>query len=390
MLIPDSSNMLLNSQLLVVIIFITVSFFSCSERNHREHFSHDRIYKAPNEIFKSITLDTIPLHISTTSYVGDFYMFEDKLYFVDKIFCLVNEVSVDGELISSHLGKGSGPNEVPRLMGFLATDNGFVITHDWVYYVYDTSWTLKEKFTTNWNEYASKNLMQNPDPSNLGMYEVQYFNNVLRYNSQTNELVTKVVTEHITFNAFISSEYYKESRVLGSINLEDRKVTSVFGRFSPAFERYKFIPFHAFMDYDICGDNFYLTYEPDSLIYVYDLTFKPLYAFGSTGYGLNHSYHETSQLEVFEDTELLKLTRENEGYYEFIKAFKSGVVFRSYQQDSGDKRLQIYKHNQLIGDVAIPRRFRIIGYIEPYYYADGIVDEENEKLAFYKFQLSTE
>ena len=51
--------------------------------------------------------------------------------------------------------------------------------------------------------------------------------------------------------------------------------------------------------------------------------------------------------------------------------------------------MQIYKGTVLVGDVQVPSRFNIIGYDENFIYADGYLDESNEKLAFYKFKIPT-
>ena len=370
-----------------LLILLVVTVLSCSKEN-KDHFTHSKIVKPPLSSIQSLVFDTITVDLPTTSYVGTFHMYEDKIFFIDNIYCMVNELDLKGNFKSYHLGKGNGPLEIPRLMDFLATSEGYVATHDWNYYVYDTSWTLKKKFVTNWNEMASNDLIENPDPDNMGMYENQYYYNVLRYNNSKKELITKVVTEHQTFNAFTTAGFYKDSRVLGAINLERGKISSVFGRFSPAYEGYHFIPFHSFMDYDLTDERFYVTYDPDSLIYVFDVDYKPLFSFGNAGKNISLKFTETNQLEVFEDIEANQKAREEDGFYHSVRAFdETGVVFRKYQQDGGAQRLQIYKNLQLLGDVAVSKMFRVIGYKSPFYYAEEVIDEENEKLAFVKFKI---
>lgn len=370
-----------------IFIITIVTLYSCSEEN-KDHFTHTRINKPPVTTLQHLAFDTVNLDLPTTSYVGVFQMYGDKLFFVDHIYCMINELDLEGNFKSHHLGKGNGPLEIPRLSDFLATSEGYIATHDWSFYVYDTSWTLKKKFVTNWNDKASNDLLANPDPRNMGMYETQYYGNVLRYNKSKEELITKVVTEHQTYNAFTTAGFYKDSRVMGSININKGSIASVFGRFSPVYEQYQYIPFHSFMDYDLTDQKFYVVYEPDSLIYVFDTDYKPLYAFGNAGKNISLKFTETNQLEVFEDIEANQKAREEDGYYQSIRAFdETGVVFRKYQQDGGAQRMQIYKDLQLIGDVAVSKTFRVIGFRAPYYYAEEIIDEENEKLAFVKFKI---
>ena len=65
------------------------------------------------------------------------------------------------------------------------------------------------------------------------------------------------------------------------------------------------------------------------------------------------------------------------------------LLFVSYRKDSEDlDGLQIYKNGQLIADVIVPKKFRVMGYIAPYYsYIIPLLDEEDDSLIMYRFKL---
>ena len=82
--------------------------------------------------------------------------------------------------------------------------------------------------------------------------------------------------------------------------------------------------------------------------------------------------------------------RLKKGYYgtvEYIDA--TGYLFRSYLKgaDAATDGLQIYKDGVLVGDVDVPKGFRVTGYNAPYYYSQVFEDEEAEKLTVYRFRL---
>ena len=41
----------------------------------------------------------------------------------------------------------------------------------------------------------------------------------------------------------------------------------------------------------------------------------------------------------------------------------------------------------MIGDVQVPDGFKVLGYIEPYYYSEFVCDENDETIAIYRFKL---
>ena len=65
------------------------------------------------------------------------------------------------------------------------------------------------------------------------------------------------------------------------------------------------------------------------------------------------------------------------------------LTFRTYRTGTpkNETRLQIYDRTTLIGDVQVPYGFKVMGYIEPYYYSEFICDEDKETIEIYRFKL---
>ena len=167
-----------------------------------------------------------------------------------------------------------------------------------------------------------------------------------------------------------------------------------------SYEEYEYIPFHVMLDYHWTSDNsIYVTYEADSLIYVYDTSWNLKDSFGEAGIGMNTDYVESQTLDVAFDVKYFNYARNREGFYKDIYVDEEeGLVFRTYRQGSDRQdlldetgnplRLQIYRNKKLMEDFSVPGRFRILGKVGERYVADGYYDEQNEKQGFYLLNLN--
>ena len=96
-----------------------------------------------------------------------------------------------------------------------------------------------------------------------------------------------------------------------------------------------------------------------------------------------HSYKESRKVYRSE--------RNTRGYYYWIEYVdETGLLFVSYRKDSEESDgLQVYKDGRLIADVIVPKTFRVMGYVAPYYYSYVIplLDEDDDSLIMYRFQM---
>lgn len=371
-------------------LVIILGLVSCNTDNNKEYFNMETKVSS-SKLGRFVVRDTITLTLPATSYVGEVHLDKGRLYFIDQVFCIVNECSIeDGNFIKAYLGKGMGPNEVPRIGEFLSIDDGFIITHDWLFYVFDNEFNLKVRSSLNWQMagYSDENLENKADASNPLMYEVEYISNRIRLNSDGREVYFRISTEHPLYNAFISRGYYKSSRIIASVDFGSGRVSSIDGRLSPAYDNYEFIPFHNLAYYDFVNGNFYIGYEPDSLIYVYDQEFNPLYRFGRQGMDISLDFRETSYLDAFQDAELEYSARNKEGYYKEIDVIpEHKLVFRKYQTDSETHRLQAFRELDLVADIEVSEGFRVIGEHNGFIYAASKIDEEEERIDVIRFTI---
>lgn len=147
----------------------------------------------------------------------------------------------------------------------------------------------------------------------------------------------------------------------------------------------KYSSFFAYNYMSIKNDSLYVTYSADSFIYVYDKDNNLSHKFGVSGPDMKNSYLLAKSLNFYMDN--FKMAHKNYGFYTSIYVDED-YVFRSYTKNKGEiGGLQIYKNEDLIYDIEVPKKFNVIGKINDCYYADGIVDEEKNILGVFKFEI---
>lgn len=91
-----------------------------------------------------------------------------------------------------------------------------------------------------------------------------------------------------------------------------------------------------------------------------------------------------------EDMPVYRRNRNTKGRYGWIEYIdETGILFRSYVKgrNSLTDGLQVYSDDVMVADVDVPEGFRVVGYIEPYYYSQVFEDDENGKLEIMRFRL---
>jgi hypothetical protein len=376
-----------------IFVFSCFLFSACSESS----VSNQELAGSPDFSFK---IDTVSIKPSQSSQIGSFYLKGDALYYVDRAYGLVEEFTVQGETKGVKKRELDGPEELQGISELIPTQDGFIIRHDWGFYQYDSNWEfIGKSIFQSASTVSYDEMMDNPKGEYMEMYELYH------YNPKTVELpdghlMIKLDVEHPLFNAFISREYYRESRILGKVNPFNGMMVEMLGTRPDSYEQYRFIPFHIMLDYHWTEDNsVYVTYEADSLIYVYDSYWKLKEAFGVAGKNMKTDYVESQSLDVAFESKYFFHSRKNEGFYKDIFVDEENeLVFRTYRQGSDREdlldetynplRMQVFREGKLLGDFGVPGRFRILGKVGDRYVADGYFDEQNEKQGFYLLNLN--
>ena len=340
--------------------------------------------------FTSLYCDTVALDPIHTSFVGAFYVQNQKILWVDYRFCWIFEFDTDGKFIQRRLGQGKGPKEVPTglLYGYAPDQaGGFVVLGPQTdCYRFDSAGVLIHRFLVR-DYVVGENPAEN-GPDRPGTYTYAYDKLVTRVFD--NELFLNIYSEAEGFDLFGDAKpYFREARILMGINLENGRADQLLGRFPPVYEnRSDWCKPFVFTSFDIAPNgDFYVAPEVDTLIYRYDRNYRPICSFGQAGRDMDTAYmalRTPDELQIFFNQERAK------GRYDWVEYVdETGVLFRSYVKgaEASTDGLQIYEGTVLVGDVDVPRGFRVKGYIAPYYYAEGPVDEENETLTLYRFTL---
>ncbi|MGY6521620.1 MAG: hypothetical protein ACXIUD_07820 [Mongoliitalea sp.] len=368
-------------------IFFFLFSFGCKEnKSNEESFAVDN---------QQMKIDTVLVKPLNSSQVGFFQTDGSTVFYVDKLFGQLEEFSLDGESRGIKVREMDGPEQLQGISELIPTPGGFIIRHDWMLYRYSKQWEFLGKSMFEFQHTVDyQEMLERPKGDYIGMYELQTYNSNSRY-LPSGDLLIKVDVEHPSFNAFISRDYYKEARVLGKVDIKTGLVKEIMGTRPASYEKYRFLPFHSMMDFAVGKEgDFYLTYEIDSLIYVYDPSMRLKQTFGAEGVGMKRNYPETSSLEVAFEGRYWNESRRLYAYYKdiYVDTDKS-LVFRTYRQGgradngydeySNPLRMQIFRNQVLEMDVAVPPRFRIIGKIGTSYIADGYFNEVEEKQGFY-------
>ncbi len=369
----------------LIIIFVFILSGGCRNKNIDGDYSSFFVLPEENEkniTIQSLNIQTIDLNLPNSSYAGYSGITNSKIFFADKYFCWLYELDEDLNLLGRRMGQGRGPQEIPlkNIMGYTASPDGhhYFVGSTRDLFIYDSTYTIVKNISF---------IAEPFDPQNDTHYDENDY-----YSLDYDDLILRPYKDHLYFNVIgeevdfdISyKEYYQNSRVMMELDIDgNRGIERLMGRMSPevkymtAFWRHQY-------DVDKRG-NFYVGFEADSLVYVYDNNYRIKYSFGHSGEGMNTDYLEMT-LDNYAD--LVDIERGEKGYYTSLKKI-GNYLFRTYKRggDMDSDRMQIYDGRTLIGDVDVPINFSVMGYIAPYYYSDIIADEEEETIRIRRFRL---
>ncbi|MFC5193249.1 hypothetical protein ACFPIK_15870 [Algoriphagus aquatilis] len=375
-----------------VLVVIGIFIFSCQ----RESQSNVPLFQEKNLTLNSIEFDSLIFDKDYFSGVGFFSVGRDELFFVDQVFSTVIAFDKNGHSKGTFLGKGDGPDEQNNIHGFLpyATGDNHMVLDNFEFVVFDQDFQKVSSYPIEWDYSESyQDMLNNPHGSMLGLYEIAWSskgnNTSFLTLGNAAEVILPVTMSHPRLNGYISEEYYKSVSVFGRYDLSKRKVIEGFGIRSEKYLSHLYIPNFDFSFFTKRKDEILASFAIDPLIHVFDSEGTLKYKFGVEGEGIQSTYPITNTIDDALDN--YKVDLEKAGFYHAIYSDESnGLTFRTYYptgSKAGNARLQIYENNVLIGDVLVPARFHVIGKIGDTYYADGIIEELNDRLGIYTFKL---
>lgn len=343
-----------------------------------------------------LEIDSLLLDKEYFSGVGFFTLGRHQIFFVDQIFSTILTFDGPGNYTGTFLGKGEGPGEQENIHGFLpyGFEGDHLVLDNFQLVHFDQSFQQVEAYPIEWDYSESYETMLNaPKGSMLGLYEIDWKSkgeNTPFFVWPTEKTILLPITmSHPALNGYVSDEYYRSVFLFGNYITENRKVTDGFGNRSEAYLKYRYIPNFDFLYASTRKDEILVSFGIDPLIHVYEINGKLRYKFGVSGKDMKLDYPQTTSIE--EALDKYRVDLEKAGFYGHLYTDETNdLTFRTYFPEGkgkGFSRLQIYRRHTLVGDVQVPERFRVIGKIGDYYFADGIVDELNDRLGIYKFKL---
>lgn len=366
-----------------IVVFILIFFQACTERK-TDFVSHKDIQ------FDGIKIDIVLTQADEFSEKGFFVLEGQELLYFDNLYVSVLKFNLEGDFVS-RVFQGNEFNGVGSILSYQKkSNNNRVILNSHRLIELDENWEYLHRKNLDWDDGTDYNVrLNNPQAEMKSIYELNVGWPPAQNNSvllSDEAVLLPIECSHPDFNAYMHEKYYKEAFAFGEFDINDGKIKSMMGKRSPIYLDYKFIPNFDFYSITNYNEDYLVSFAPDSLLWVYDKGFQLKTAFGVGASTMKQDYPLTKGVEAL-DTFTEDVS--NHGYYTYIYFdSKSGLIFRSYfTGEDNQGGLQVYKGNVLIGEFTVPFRFRVFGAAGDYFYADGYVDEENNQLGVYKFQM---
>lgn len=364
------------------LVLFVVILCGCVGRND----SFSGFFCDPENNYIDLSIDSLELecllpNVSGISYVGFSAISGDGLFWADALFGNLNQFDKEGNYLNTVIHYGNGPHEIPvnRLEAYCVSDQGhhFFLDSSTNLYEFDQDYNLVNRILYYWNKKITKgDICERTEP-----YSTAWGDNV-NLSVHNGLFYTNIYGESDEFNITIP-EYYKTARIIEPRDVRTGDPFPLLGRISPAVGYMTAFQKDFFRITD--SGDFFVAYEADDLIYVYDSKYKLKYSFGQQGKNMNKDY-KTLNVENFNND--LMVEQEIRGRYTSLSIW-GDLTFRTYLTGSPDyqNRLQIYDETTMIADVQVPFGFKVMGYIDPYFYSEFICDEDNENLEIYRFKL---
>lgn len=347
-----------------------------------------------NTIHSIAEIDTLKIQSDIeTSYVGDFKIFNDTLYFADRFFGYLFRFTKEGNLIDRNIGKGRGPNEILGFNYFFTSDDGYNFLNGGNSNLsfFNKKFEKEKEYRVNWEITRSrKEILSKPLPEIGDSYEFDFgIPNIFKFWDKEHVAIT-ITASHPKFNGYFDSElYYNYSRVLAIVNINTGKIDRLIGRRSPIYLLHKNIPNFDHLNYEVTKENVFVNFWADSTIYKIDKeTGKAVGKFGKSGKNMNTNYPTTNSYDAAEEN--WRQDIEQYGYYNYMVYIEdTNTLYRGYTK--GDKEntdgLQVYKDFEIVGDISVPKGLEIIGAINEDIYAINALEENQDELKVYKIKF---
>lgn len=378
-------------QKLIISFVIFIFFFSCQDKKISNDIVAGKTIEININKDKNFELDTLFLEDISSTGNGFFRFNNDSIYYFDFKFNTVSIYDKNGRFIDRKLGKGSGPNEIAsfKYHNFMNGDESvfFGLGYDLSFYSKEFERISKVRLlnfkrrNSNYNE---------KDFNNIQTYSFNYYN----FSNSSNFLFLKngffyfplYISPNVNqvFNGYNgNSDYFIKSKLIGKASLDDGSVVKVFGERSQNVIDKGMIGDLDFVSIYFKDDHIYVGHALDNDIQIYDESEKYLRNLKIDYNVLDKKYLQINSVDESEEN-WQKIYREQKFYYNIY--ISGDLIFRSYNKNQEHDGLIIINKDNLVADLAVPKRFSIIGEDELYFYADGLLNEKLDQYGIYKIK----
>ncbi|MFI3263200.1 MAG: hypothetical protein R3Y26_09900 [Rikenellaceae bacterium] len=366
----------INLKIIVLILGYLLSYGCSRDINEIIHLGKN------SETQVNIVIDTIETEIYNSSAVGNFFVKDSIVTFVDAVTCEFYDYTLSGRYLGTYFQKGRGRNEISSLMyaypiendsneRCLIVDNSNMIS----------SYRLEEKKISKngvvdfgW-ENRKTNKFHSPS-----IYNILAFSDFgVRFNLVNDETVMfpiSIINRNTKSADYVIAQRYDSGAIFGELDLKSMRVKRVFGKF-PNIYKTNPTPHLETFDYAIKSDTIYVNHTIDSLIYVYKYPDKLLYTIGYECKNIGRNYTHTKNIDVMGN---FKIDIQNCGLNSGLLLCSNNTLCRSYFKSakSGECGLQVYdiNTNNLIMDINVPNYFKLLTYKDGYYYGVNFTPKE--------------
>ncbi len=361
---------------------ITLLMSSC-KNDSNVYDSMRRISSHEKPTYNNLKLEQIQLDSVRCSGESFSWVQEDQgICYLDRFYGWLYKFDANGHLLKRTLGYGRAANESTIkhcMIGTMSNDGELAIAGtslDFEYFSKDLTAVNRFLIVVDQNkEYATSDFLNYTTPDDC----------IARFHK--GKLYEGLLTDDPDF--MFGPDYEKEVYHIGVVDMNAGKelkseIKGLPSMFSADRSKYRALDFVSF-DIDE-KDNLFINFAADSLIYVFDHNRKPKYAFGRAGKNMDTDYERFGSLDEMDayGTNLMQ-----KGYYSWVEYIdETGICCRSYKKGAISEYdgIQMYKDGKLIADCNVPKGFKVVGYIAPYYYSQ-VIDNEDEHLKVYRFKL---
>ncbi len=391
----SQSQLLLQNQRkmkIISVIILLLSFLGCKTKSDFENSFSDTDVTATVSEYELASLDTVLVAAPNSTFIGYWFFTDKSLLFIDRIQSKIFQFDLNGNFKNSFLGKGDGPDRQNGIYGISSRDEGLIILSDNHISVFDSTFNLVRRLNLDLaGKETYEEMLHFPRADMFGLYEITWIGqnvNTPFLDLEGHGFILPLSMTHPELNGYWTKEYYESVAIMGFFD-EKYKLQKLGGKRSEEYLKHNFLPNFDYLHITPKNNSILVSFPIDPKIHVYDQNLNFVSTFGVVGKGMKTDYVPTTTLEEAENQWEMDLGQF--GYYDHIYFDqKEDLLFRSYLpqgRNSGSSRLQIYRDHQLVSDLEAPNRFRVLGSLDGLFYADGIVDEDNEILAFFKFRL---